>query len=262
MKKWICSNAFSGQSNEDDGGLLHSLQSRIDSWKRSYFPLDVINRLIKDSESKKLWKKRIYERIFVLASDNNYYSIVDDVETIEFRNNKENDRLSVYITLKNSKELQVLTPCAAGEPREMDLANEGQLSIDHEIPLRMIVEHILEESPEIKAVLETINDIKARNPNSDAKGIAQLIKNEKDVELLKKLKDAVLEDTICIFMERGENSKKNSYTQYRRYRKDGNLYIMILDEDVCNPVDRQKYTIFCTLDNHKLSKIQIKPNNH
>jgi len=128
MKTWDCMIAFHGEKS-DDGGLLHSMQSSIDSWKRDYFPFDIINKFIRDDNSKTNWKKELYKKIDVLAadkSDNNslkYYNLVNDVGTIVF--DEIDGRLSVYITLQNGngKKLQVYTPCANGEKRPMSLAN-------------------------------------------------------------------------------------------------------------------------------------------
>ena len=234
------------------------MQSRIDGWKRDYFPLDIINNLIKDYTLKQEWKTKIYKRIDVLTTGGNY-NIIDDVDEIEFRETGKDGSLSVYINLKENREkwFQVLTPCSNGKIREMCLSKTSQLSIDHEIPLNMIVNQILQEKTNLSGELEKIITAKKSYPKLKAKEIAERIKDKIDEDLLIQLKEKVVEDTICVLMEQSENSKKSNITSFIKYKKEGNKYILIMAEGVINPADQQKYTIYRVLNNHEESEIKM-----
>lgn len=260
-KRWDCNKAFNGDSKGNQGNFLHLFQSRIDAWKRNYFPLDIINKLIKDYNSKRDWKKHIYERIYVLASDKKYYNIVRDVDTISFEESEEEGLLSVFMTLKeNNKKLRVFTPCAFEEPKPMNVSDPGNVSIDHVIPLYMIVNQILRDNPTIRKGIETVIKEKIQNPKLKPKEIAEMIKDDVDSQLLQEFKNKVLEDTYCILMEQSENSKKSNVTPFIKYRKkDENNYILIMAEHVVNPDNQKMYTVYKTLDtdHHILSHTQM-----
>ncbi len=255
--KWHCK-----KEDKDKDGInrfWHLFQSRIDGWKRENFPLDIINCLIKDSKCKSHWKEGIYSRIEVLTTDNQsnevYYNLVEDVACIVFERTNENELFEVYATLnKGNVPLRVLTPCADGARRPMIVDDPRKVSIDHEIPLYAIVNHILEENPEIKVEIIKLTEARKKHPKASPTAIIEAEKLEETVNIEKLifLKDKVLNDTICVLMEQGENSKKRNVVMFKRYeREDGNRFKLIVAEHVMNPKDNNKpYTIYKILENH------------
>jgi hypothetical protein len=258
IETWHINKDVKDEDNRNK--FWHQLQSRVDAWKRDIFPLDIINNLITDRKKKSVWKSQIYERIDVMASDGKYYSLIKDVDTVEFRRESETEPYQVYMHLKNGEEYQVFTPTANGNSRSMKVYTPKEVSIDHVIPLNYIVSRILENDSDISRELTKVIEARRKYRGvMTAKEIAEKIQDDVDVSLLLNAKEKVLKDTMCVLMEQGENSKKSDITPFKRYDdKEDGKYEFIVAEHVINPIDQKPYTIYYTLENKVYSEIQMK----
>lgn len=257
---WICDNSIKDEHYRDKNGkdcyrnhFWHSLQSRIDSWSRPNFPLNVIRKIL-DNEFKKNWKKDIYDRIEVL-SEKGLIKLMD-IAVFDFRKNKEG--YEVWIIDNQRNRLRVFTPCANGERKEMSVKETRQVSIDHVIPLDMIIKQL---EPKWSEVLKSVCSAKKESPQKPeaaAKILRNKYKNGKVLEeQLETLMNKVRDDTWCLVMEQGENSKKSNITPYVRYEKDDNgKYTFIVAEHVVNPNNNKKYTIY--MEENLYSGIKMK----
>ena len=262
--EWNCDKDVKDEG--DNNRFWHSMQSRLDSWKRVYFPLDIINCLIKSNTVKSTWKDKIYECIDFLASDGNYYNIVNGgVSRLIFRRTSENEPFMVHAEMNNGKELRVMTPCADGSLRPMMVTNTRQVSVDHEIPLDIMIRIILEEYPKIKPELDKLILARKKHPKESPTAVIEaegLNKDTVNVDLLVDLKKEVLKDTICVLMEQGENSKKSNIVTFKKYKRidsDKKIFKLIVAEQVKNPKDYDKpYTIFKWMERHKVGEEQME----
>lgn len=221
---WYCNIKYKGKGKHNK--FWHKLPSRVDAWKREIFPLDVINNLISDRKCKSCWKMRIYERIYLLASDGKYYNLISDVDVIEFRRENKVAPYLVSAKLNSGEELQVLTLCADHSRHPMRVKDPKEVSIDHVEPLKSIMEQILSEDTAISHEIEKV--IAARKDfihSMSAKEIAKKIRNDVDVSLLISLKEMVLKKTICLLMEQRENSKKCADILFYNEEKSGQYFL-------------------------------------
>ena len=250
------------------------LQSKVDAWARDVFPIDIINQFI-DLKTKSDWKDNIYKRIHVLAADGKYYSLINDVDRIEFRRKNETEPYQLYMYLNTDKngELQVFTPTfppiidndGLVQGRPMKVYSTREVAIDHVIPLNYLLEKILEDDSSMAVIKEISEARKKYRSKMKPEEIAKYIqgKREVNVETLIKFKERVLEDTICVLMEQGENSRKSDVIPFIRFEKDdekGDKYEFIMAEHVLNPADQKLYRIFYTLEKNmmKYSRVQMK----
>jgi len=247
------------------------LQSKVDAWARDVFPIDIINQFI-DIKTKSEWKAKIYDRIYVLAADGKYYSLINDVDRIEFRRNDETEPYQLVMFLNTDKKhgLQVFTPSfppivnndGLVQGRPMQVYSTREVAIDHVIPLNYLVGEILEK--EKSSDFEIIKEIsKARKEHREwkPKEIAKYIKGKREVNVgaLIAFKNKVLEDTICVLMEQGENSRKSDVTPFIHFEKEGDKYVFIMAEHVLNPANQKPYTVFYTLENRTTySSVQMR----
>ena len=234
------------------------LPSRIDAWKRDIFPSDIINRLLTDLKLKQEWKACVYNRIYVLASNGKFYSLVNDVDTISFQRENETKPYFVCMRLNNGEEYQVFTPVVNGVSRPMQVYNLREVAIDHVIPLNCIVNRVLKDNKAIREDVYIVMEARRKYRGVEPKDIADKIRDKVNVQLLREFKNEVLEDTICVLMEQGENSRKSDITPFLRYEKDGNKYEFIVAEHVLNPADQKSYTIFYTFEDMVFSEIRMK----
>lgn len=268
MENWkINKESYKAASNE----FWKKLQSKVDAWARNVFPIDIINQFIIDTKTKSEWKAEIYDRIYVLAEDGKFYSLINDVDRIEFSRNDATEpyQLDMFLNTDKKHGLQVFTPSfppiinndGLVQGRPMQVYSTGEVAIDHVIPLYYLVAKILKENPSMAVIKEISEARKEHRSKMKPEEIANYIqgKREVDVETLIAFKNRVLEDTICVLMERGENSRKGDVTPFIRFEKKGDKYEFIMAEHVLNPADQKPYTIFYTLENRtKYSRVQMR----
>ena len=260
---WICDPDFSGifRVEDTDKTLWQLFRIRVLSWNRRYFPLDFIKKVLNKRENKEErkiienWVTETIKGIYVLArNDKDEYQEfkLSDVCLFELHRPNLNKSFEVYVIKNesNKKKLTLMTPLARSEaPKVMEVKGLNDISIDHLIPLELIVRKLRENK---QSALRCISDEYEKDSESAAEVFNNIIIDKLNEEL-----NNICEDAHCRLMQRNENSIKSNNTSYVDYKKEKDGYKFIISEDVLNPADNMRYTIYRTMKNNVYSDIKM-----
>ena len=150
----------------------------------------------------------------------------------------------------NKEKLTLMTPSARSEtPKVMEVKGLKDISIDHLIPLELIVRQLREDE---KTALRRISDEYEKDPESAAEVFNDSIIRKLGGEL-----ETIRKDAHCRLMQRNENSIKSNNTSYVKYEEDDGVYKFIISEDVLNPADNMRYTIYQIMEKNVYSEIKM-----
>jgi hypothetical protein len=260
---WICNPDFSGifRVKNTDKTLWQLFRIRVLSWNRRYFPLDFIKKVLNKRANKKErkiienWVTDTIKNINVLArNDKNEYQNLkfSDVCLFELHRPTLNKSFEVYVIKNkgNKEKLTLMTPSARSEtPKVMEVKGLKDISIDHLIPLELIVRQLREDE---KTALRRISDEYEKDPESAAEVFNDSIISKLGGEL-----ETIRKDAHCRLMQRNENSIKSNNTSYVKYEEDDGVYKFIISEDVLNPADNMRYTIYQIMEKNVYSEIKM-----
>lgn len=263
---WICDPDFSRifRAKNTDKTLWQLFRIRVLSWNRQYFPLDFIKKHLDTIEPNIIdeWVDKTIRNISVLTkSDAGVFKELafSKILLFDFHWNKEFHAFDVDVISKAShnseddrfERLTLMTPTAHDKPKKMQVKGLRDISIDHLIPLELIVRQISKNN---QTTLSLIIDAFENNPDE-----AEKVFDEISLKTLKGEFDRIREDAHCRLMDKKENSIKSNNTPYIKYnKKRKGVYEFIIAENVRNPCDNLEYTIIQTLDNNQFRSVEMR----